>query len=139
MKSTNSQRFYDLGFVRQQDGTVQLTQTECGESSIIYTHPEQLKFISRRLCGMDNATDDKIDDLERKLSILASDIDFIVHNQGVRSDIIAGGSGNEFVLLARLDALWDLAMEFDGGRLLPRESHEEEQVYDGPVGRASHK
>lgn len=125
MNNANNQRFYDLSFAQQNDGTVRLTQTDCGEDSIIDAHPEQLKFIARRLCGMDSATAAEVEDLERKLSILAGDIDFIVKDKCLRRDIIDSGCGSEFELLARLDALWDLAIEFDGGRLLPREKPEE--------------
>ena len=63
-------KFYDLEFKQQSDGTIRLTQTECGEDSIIDTHPEQIMFIARRLCGMKPETAEKVADLERKLAIL---------------------------------------------------------------------
>lgn len=114
-------QMHEIKFGQLSDGTISLEQQiGVDEPNLIYLHPEQLKFITRRICGMDSATAAKVEDLERKLSILASDIDFIVKDKGIRRDIIGGGSGSEFELLARLDGLWDLAMEFDGCRLMPR-------------------
>lgn len=121
MSQTNNARFYDLDFVQKEDGTIRLTQCDCGEDSVIVAHPEQLKFIVRRLCGMDSATAATVEDLERKLAILAGEINFIVNDGGFRQEIINSGCDSEYELLVRLDGLWDLAMEFDGGRLLPRE------------------
>ena len=119
MKTSTNQRFFDLDFKQNDDGTIRLTQNDCGEDSIIDAHPEQLKFIARRLCGFDSTTAAKVEDLERKLAILAGEINFIVNDEGFRKDLIDSGSGSEFELIARLDGLWNLAIEFDGGRLLP--------------------
>jgi len=116
------EQMYEISFGRIENGAIQLEQQSGhGERDVIHLHPEQLRFIARRMAGLNESTAAKVEDLERKLSILASDINFIVKDKAIRRDIIDSGSGNEFELLARLDGLWDLAIEFDGCRLLPRD------------------
>ncbi len=46
MNQTNNQHFHDLAFDLLEDGTVKLTQTDCGEDYIITAHPEQIAFPS---------------------------------------------------------------------------------------------
>ena len=70
MNEANNQRFHDLTFSLMDDGTVKLTQTDCGEDYIITAHPEQIVFIARRLCGMSSETASQVQDLERKLAVL---------------------------------------------------------------------
>ena len=117
------EQMHEISFKKLKDGTICLEQQlGCEEPSVIHLHPEQLKFIARRMAGLNETTAAQVEDLERKLSILAGDIDFIVKDKSIRRDIIDSDCGSEFELLARLDALWDLAIEFDGSRLLPREA-----------------
>ena len=40
------QKFYDLTFNRQTDGSIRLTQSDCGEDSIIDLHPAQLRHVA---------------------------------------------------------------------------------------------
>ena len=120
MSNANNQRFYDLSFAQQNDGTVRLTQTDCGEDSIIDVHPEQLKFIARRLCGMDSATAEQVEDLERKLSVLTDRLERLVTDKWFRKNIVEE-CGDGIEMIAKLDGLLDLAVEMDGGRLLPFE------------------
>lgn len=49
MNNANNQRFYDLDFKQNEDGTIRLTKTTVASSALIDVHPEQLKFIARRL------------------------------------------------------------------------------------------
>ena len=129
------EQMHEISFGRLEDGAIQLEQQSGhGERDVIHLHPEQLKFIARRMAGMTEATAAKVEDLERKISILTDDIDSIVKDKNIRRDIIDSGSGSEFELLARLDGLWNLAMEFDGGRLLPRD---EPEPHGGPTSEAS--
>ena len=74
MIQTNNQRFHDLAFDLMDDGTVKLTQTDCGEDYVITAHPEQIVFIARRLCGMSITTAEQVEDLERKLSVIADQV-----------------------------------------------------------------
>ena len=120
MSQTNNQHFHDLTFTLMDDGTVKLTQTDCGEDYIITAHPEQLRFITRRLCGMPEATASQVQDLERKLSVLTDRLECLVTDAWFRKEII-DGCGDFGEILAKLDGLVDLAIEFDGGRLLPSE------------------
>ena len=111
-------KFHDLDFKRLEDSSIRLTQTDCGEDSIIDAHPEQLLFIARRLCGMKEETAEKVADLERKLAILCDRLGQFVNDHDIRTDMIDRCSdGIEYVV--RLDGLLDLAIEFDGNRLLP--------------------
>jgi len=119
----NNQRFYDLSFEVTGDG-VRLVQNACGDDYIILAHPEQLKFITRRLCGMDEATAAKVQDLERKLSVLTDRLEALVTAAWLRKSI-ANECDDGVEILAKLDGLVDLAVEMDGGRLLPSDpTHE---------------
>lgn len=111
-------KFHDLDFKSLKDGSIRLTQTDCGEDSIIDASPEQLLFIARSLCGLKPETAGRIAELERRIAVLTDKLQHFVCNSSFRSDIIERcGYGFEYV--ARLDALLDLALEFDGGRLTP--------------------
>ena len=39
-------KFYDLTFSRQPDGSIRLTQSDCGEDYIIDLHPAQLRYMA---------------------------------------------------------------------------------------------
>ena len=56
MNQTNNQRFHDLSFNLMDDGTVKLTQTDCGEDYVITAHPEQIAcrraFKSTQRCAL---------------------------------------------------------------------------------------
>lgn len=120
MNNSNNQHFHDLTFTLMDDGTVKLTQTDCGDDYIITAHPEQLRFITRRLCGMNEATAATVENLERKLSVLTDRLERLISDDWFRKGII-DGCGDFAEMLARLDGLVDLAIEMDGGRLLPSE------------------
>jgi len=120
-------KFHDLDFKALPDGSIRLTQSDCGEDSFVDLHPEQILFIARRLCGMKPETAEKVIDLERRIAVLTDKLQKIVCNGAFRSDVIEG-IGEGFEYLAKLDGLLDLAMEFDGGRLEPeyRDGEQEE-------------
>jgi hypothetical protein len=54
-------KFHDLSFNRQPDGSIRLTQTDCGEDSIIDLHPAQLRYMAESF-GMvaPNSTGDEL-------------------------------------------------------------------------------
>jgi len=113
-------RFYDLTFIQQADNSIRLTQSEHGEDYVIDVHPQQVLFVARQLCGMKPETADKVADLERRIAVLTDKVQDFVCDQHMRSDLIKQ-CGDGFFYLAKLDALLDLALEFDGGRLTPME------------------
>jgi len=43
-------KFHDLSFNRQPDGSIRLTQSDCGEDSIIDLHPVQLRHMAETFC-----------------------------------------------------------------------------------------
>ena len=98
MNQTNNQHFHDLAFDLLEDGTVKLTQTDCGEDYIITAHPEQIAFIARRVCGMSIATAEQVEDLERKLSVLTDRLERLVTAGWFRKGIINEcGDGIEMI------------------------------------------
>ncbi len=117
-------RFNDLAYEQLADGTIRLEQRGYnGEEVAVDLHPEQLLFITRRLCGMKQESATQISDLERRIAVLTDKAQNIVCNKAFRSDLLEGLS-NGYGHLAKLDGLLDLALEFDGGRLEP-ETHDE--------------
>ena len=118
MIQTNNQRFHDLAFDLMDDGTVKLTQTDCGEDYVITAHPEQIAFIARRVCGMSITTSEQVEDLERKLSVITDRLERLVTDKWFRKSIVEE-CGDGIEMIAKLDGLVDLAVEMDGGRLLP--------------------
>lgn len=113
-----SNRFHDLTFQRQPDGSIRLLQSEVGEDYIIDLHPEQLLFIAHQLCGMKPETAHKVAELERRIAVLTDKLQNLVCNKAFRGDLIEY-IGEGFEYLTKFDGLLDLAMEFDGGRLEP--------------------
>lgn len=110
-----TEQFHDLAFEQLEDGTIRLEQKDyCGESVIIDLHPEQVRFIARSMAGMKPDTTAIVADLERKLEVLADKIGAFVCEGSIRGEIIER-CGSGFELMVRLDALYDLALEFTGG------------------------
>ena len=123
------EQMHEISFGRLENGSIQLEQQSGhGERDVIHLHPEQLKFITRRMTGMTEATAAQVEDLERKLSILAGDLEFLIKDSSIRRQIVDCGDGCE--LMARFDGLMDLAFEFDGNRLMPRG---EPEVQEAPT------
>ena len=119
-------KFHDLDFKKLSDGSIRLTQDDrMDEASVIDMHPEQLLYMARQLCGMKPQTADKVKDLERRIAVLTDKLQNIVCNKAFRGDLIER-SGDGFEYLAHWDALLDLALEFDGGRLEPEYKDDEQ-------------
>lgn len=118
------EKFFDLSFSSQPDGSVRLVQDDrIDEAAIIDLHPEQVLFVARRLCGMKPETAGKVAELERRIAVLTDKVQSFVCNSAFRSDMIER-CGDGFEYLAKLDAILDLALEFDGGRLEPEKPPE---------------
>lgn len=112
-------RFQDLNHYQLDDGTVRLEQIGyAGEETVIDAHPLQITFIARQLCGMKPETANQVADLERRIAVLTDKLQSIVCKSEYRSEVIEGLDIG-FELMAKLDGLLDLALEFDGGRLNP--------------------
>lgn len=122
------EQFFDLSFSRQPDGNIRLIQTSYGEEEIIDAHPAQLLFVARQLCGMKPETAHKVAELERRISVLVDKIQDFVCLHRNREEIL-DHTPSGLWMLAKLDALLDLALEFDGGRLAPEFGEEK----PGPV------
>lgn len=128
------EKMFDISFVRCSDGEICLTQSENGEDSVIVLAPEQVKYIARRLCGFKEGDAQRVEELERRLAVLADKIQNLACASWVRHELLARDMEGDLIL-AKLDALADLALEFDGGRLKP-ESPDDEAVY--PPSGATH-
>lgn len=115
------EQMHEISFEQIEDGSIRLEQQSGhGEHDVILLHPEQLKFITRRMCGMNSATAAKVENLERKISILANGLEEFVCETSLRGEILERCEcGLE--ILARLDGLLNLAWEFDGSRLDPKD------------------
>ena len=128
------EQMHEISFEQIQDGSLRLEQQSgVDEPNIILLHPEQLKYITRRTCGMDSATATSVKDLERKLSILTAGLERFVCDSSIRGEILDRcGNGLEFI--TRLDWLLNLAFEYDGQRLAPDDLHPSDKpVYGGNV------
>lgn len=115
-----TEKFYDLSFSRQPDGSVRLVQHDGGEDTTILAHPSQLVFIASRLAGQPEHSPGPEADLRRRIGVLADKLQDFACDRAFRSDLLHNPDG--FLYLARLDALLDLALEYDGGRLVPDEA-----------------
>ena len=112
------EKMNDISFGRQTDGAIRLIQAECGEDSIIDLAPSQLRYIAMRVAGFKESDATRVADLERRIGILASRLEKIVNDDDIREEIIGRGADGLWIL-TQLDGLLDLAVEFDGNRLLP--------------------
>lgn len=112
--------WHDLNIERLDDGGIRLIQQDSvDDPSSIDLHPEQIKFIARQLSGMKLETADGIREIERRMSVLAERLQDFAALEWLRGEILdTCPTGGE--ILARLDALADLALEMDGGRLHPK-------------------
>lgn len=113
------ERMYDVSYELLDDSTVRLTQSANGEEYVIDLHPAQILHIANDFRGGHCPASDngEVADLKRRLAVLAEKIEALVLDQYIRGEILERcGDGLEF--MARLDAILDLAKEFDGGRLL---------------------
>jgi hypothetical protein len=123
-------KFYDLHHALMPDGSVHLIQSDCGEDTTIAAHPEQLRYITQQVCGrMVTTRPDYAADLERRLSVLAERLQELVVAQWLRTQIVERCSDG-VEILCRFDSLLDLAIEFDGRRLLPEHG---EQAHEAPT------
>ena len=112
------EKLHEVGFEVLADGTISLEQQSGHEEPCtVWLHPEQLRFITRRVAEMPEATAAQVEDLERRLSVLTVGLEEFVCDSSVRGEIInycrAGAE-----LIERLDGLLNLAWEFSG-RLTP--------------------
>lgn len=129
------QKLYEVSYEILDDGTVALEQQSgVDEPNVIWLHPEQVRFIARRVCGMSEATAAKVKDLERKLSVITDRLEQLVTADWFRKGVI-NECDDGIEMIAKLDGLVDLAVEMDGGRLLPDEPKpEEKQPASKPKG-----
>ncbi len=112
-------QWHHLIIDRLDDGGIHLEQQSgVDDPNVIHLHPEQILFIARQLCGMKPETAGKVAELERRIAVLTDRLQSFGCNEMFRSELIKR-CGDGFEYLAKLDAILDLALEFDGGRLEP--------------------
>lgn len=111
------EKMYGLSFSRQSDGAIRLSQGAGAKESSVMLAPSQLSYIARRVAGLDESDSARVADLQRRLGVLASRLELLVNDDDYRNAVVEIDIGAE--LIARLDGLLDLALEFSGCRLLP--------------------
>ena len=122
-------RFHDLKSVQLADGTIRLTQQAgIDEPSVIDLHPAQLLHLAGIVRGKPVPDVGIIADLERRLGVLVDKLQEVVCDRGFRDDILER-CGDGLYWLAKLDAVTDLALEYDGGRLHPEDFIDDKPVY----------
>ena len=128
------EQMHEISFELIEDGSIRLEQQSgVDEPNTIWLHPEQLKYITRRTCGMNGATAESIEAIERKLSILAAGLEGFVCDSSIRGEIL-DRCGNGLELITRLDWLLNLAWEYDDQRLTPEDLQPPDKpVYGGRV------
>ena len=110
----------DVEFFQYADGTIHLSQPQgLDDPSVIYLHPSQLEFIAKTFVGR------REDELKRRVAILTDRLEELVTAEWFRKAITSDCSDG-VEIMCRLDGLLDLALEFDGGRLLPKDAPKEE-------------
>lgn len=126
------EKMHEISFGKINDGSIRLEQQSgVDDPNVILLHPEQLNFIVRRTTGMAEIEASHVEDLERRLGVLAAGLTRFVCDSSTRREILdCCGSGFEFI--SKLDGLLNLAWEYDGGSLLP----EDMDPSDGPGTKA---
>lgn len=131
------EQMHEISFEQISDGSIRLEQQSGhGERDVILLHPEQLRFIARRMAGMKSETAALVQDLERKLSVITDRLEHLVTDDWFRKGII-NECGDGVEMMVRLDGIVDLCVEMDGGRLLPSEPKLEPQK--AVMGEAGNK
>ena len=106
--------FPNLSFEVNEDGMILLEQWQNHELVRIDVHPQEFAHIGRALFGGKSPADKRSMELERRISVLREKIEVFVRDAYHREEIIERcGLGG--MMLCQLDALLDLAYEFDGG------------------------
>jgi hypothetical protein len=124
-------KMYEIDFELIEDGSIRLEQQSgIDEPNMIWLHPEQLKFIARRMTGTNEATAVQVEELERRLLVLTAGLEEFVCDSSTRGEIPDDcRSGLEFI--TRLDGLLNLAWEFSGCRLTPEDMRRQQTEATG--------
>lgn len=130
-------KMFDLTIAHLADGNVRIKQQSgSGESYTIDLHPIQIRLLAERAGLLRHEPDARrVPDLERRLAVLTDKIQDFACDGSIRSEIIERCSYG-LSIIARLDGLVDLALEFDGGRLTPEEPSCRDQA-EAPVSDAA--
>lgn len=130
---------HEISFRKLNDETIHLEQPAGQDQpDIIRLSPFQLKHIARQMCGLDESNAERVEELERRLSVLTAGLESLVCSTSIRSSIIDDCDiGGE--IIERLDGLLNLAWEYDGGRLCSEdmERGSDKPIWGGSVGRFS--
>ena len=113
MKTT----LYDLAFEIDGDDVTLEQSDGIDDPDRITLHRSHVELIAGRM-GLPTATRNTLAEQERKIAVLADRLTELIGASWFRSQIAEYcPDGPE--IIARLDAIDDLAIEFDGGRLIP--------------------
>jgi len=124
------EHFPDLSFELQSNGLILIEQYQNLEPVRIDVHLQQLAHMGRVLFSGRRTADKRIRDLERRISVLRERIESFVKDSYHRQEIIER-IGEGMAMVAELDALLDLAHEFDGG-IIPIPSAELNEIRESP-------
>ncbi|WP_153116254.1 hypothetical protein [Rhodocyclus tenuis] len=106
-------QFFDLAAEELDDGRIRLTQRDADDEYSIDLHPEQIRFLARRLFGRAAEEAAAVADVERRIGLLQARFESILANPDFRGDLLTR-CANGPLWLARLDAIDDLARAFAG-------------------------
>lgn len=128
------EHFPDLSFELQSDGLILIEQYQNHEPVRVDIHLQQLAHMGRVLFNGKGTADKRIREQNRRLSVLRERIEVFVKDPYHRQEIIER-CGEGMAMLAQLDALLDLAYEFDGG-ITPIPSEELKEIMETPPSTA---
>lgn len=133
-----AEKMYGLAIELIEGGGLRLTQQDgINDPDTIDLHPVQIRLIAERAGLLRHEPDAaRVPDLERRIAVLADRLQDFVCSRQIRTSILECGDG--FELIAKLDGILDLALEFDGGRLKPEEAPEQGQQDDALQEKAVH-
>ena len=135
MKTT----LYDLTFEIDGDDVTLEQSAGIGDVANIILHRCQFELIAGRM-GLPTATLDTLAEQQRKIAVLADRLTDMTCAQWFREQIV-DRCQDGVEMLAKLDAITDLALEVDGGRLIPscdagdaqEPPHDSEPLDDAPT------
>lgn len=108
------ERIEQLSFNIEGDVIYLEQESGLGTTQRISFHAIHLRHLAEKMGGCSS----QVKELERRIAVLCCKIEELVCDEHMRKEICERiGYGFEF--LSSLDALYDLALEYDGGRLEP--------------------
>lgn len=127
----------DLKVGNLPNGNLRIKQSG-GEQDVIELHPIQIRLLAERAGLLRHEPDaGRVPDLERRLGVLAVKLMDFACDTYTRNEIIER-CGSGFEILAKLDGIVDLAVEYGYGGLTPEILQDQEQP-EAPASEATSK